>query len=1453
MSQVQLSSNVVNIIKTQNGEDGLNQATIFLYQRAASEPQPLVPQSDVTYTFSTGLITGNIGDWSQSMPPKDSNPCWVTTAVTISREDWDIIYSSDWKQPEKLAEDGADGTSVSITSTSHVGNTTTVNFSDGTSITIDDGADGKGIQSIVEYYKTSSSDDTPPTGTWYTTLQVPDANNPYLWNYEYIIYTDTSHSETSKRIIGTYSAPGTPGADGKGIANITNYYAKTAGTTAPQIGSQDWIACPPGAIPTLDETDKYLWNYEHTVYTDSTTSNTTPHIISMFAKDGRDGKDATDVSQYTIHTNVQEILKFIIAQPTSGKYEFSLDELRINAYNIKDQIAVSNTQIANQVCKYADLDINIVNYKLKEIIKESAYSRYVEIKQNDDIFFYFELGVLYQDSLDSTLLNNLNNSFTAAEKTEIVKNIQEFFNTDLASVDVLVYGQVIEQDFIKANIDATTFNEDKTLFYTKTVQNNVVTYTQCTSQSVFDPTIDYYAKKITEYNVEKYISVKNGLSSEMLAFSVNAGSINTAIQNTKLKFNANGLTITNGGIKIYTDDEVDGEEVFRIEASSENENEKRLYLKGSGVFTGTIYAQSGEFTGTVHAQNGEFNGTVNASGGSIGGFTIDSDSIYAGNDKQNSPLLLQSSDGSLINVDNIQIGTGAKIKDYLEIGNLKLLNPELHSNVMELTALDGIIILNSTDFEQGGISVSSPSAGAPIDLNTRIRTQYIKVDASKEYKIIIEPDYLTPLNIYCYGNNTDYSSYITAKNPNSTTGLYTFPEGTEYVRIALRKNGSAAGSTDPQNYINPSEVKKCSFYFGTDWNTYFTLTNTGDILGKNWSITKDENGFVTANFGNIIAQNGIFTGEVTASVINATTLNSVNFVTENVRAMGGAFIFKPTFKITTITPQGNNIVDFILELSENDKNYFNLDLTNDYIISISGKDTHIGKINSINLSTNKVSVYLKNADYNIFVTDGTIANYQTLTLFGQATVDALIGINSDDNWTGDIMPPRALIMEEFTALTETSSGFGDIDYTPKLLLGNLAPLRQYNISGLENITGYGLYADNVFLRGSLTTSGGNSYNYAGVNTQGPISFNYNSWNTNGATTTPSSQYSDDKIIFWGGAAGVQSSQIQVSPFIVTDKGNIFARSGEFKGSVISDSLITNTIIKAPVIYGNNNQREGHEGEPSLKIYNTDTSTGGIGFYKQVNQIDEERSGVDQDDILTLSISVDGFSHFIKKFISFDDLDITGTFIQGGISTSGSSYGKHYNTVTRICSKDFIKVIPGETYTVNINSEEGKFTNVFLMLYDKDKNGIRQANLNFTAQSGEEYIKIVLGHGAWNSTAEEDKVYPSDVLEGSKLASQNKEYINFKGDSFSVNDTVFTSNQIVNDSSVIYFNQTDDSKLKLDYNNQRGIEITKDQIINYGGYTVNEGIVEIKTVVQNNNIKTLKYYVNSENYYCLMVS
>jgi hypothetical protein len=59
---------------------------------------------------------------------------------------------------------------------------------------------------------------------------------------------------------------------------------------------------------------------------------------------------------------------------------------------------------------------------------------------------------------------------------------------------------------------------------------------------------------------------------------------------------------------------------------------------------------------------------------------------------------------------------------------------------------------------------------------------------------------------------------------------------------------------------------------------------------------------VTAKFdrgiftGTINAEDGIFSGAITAATINATTINTVNFVTEKVRSMGGAFIFKPTFE-----------------------------------------------------------------------------------------------------------------------------------------------------------------------------------------------------------------------------------------------------------------------------------------------------------------------------------------------------------------------------------------------------------------------------------------------------------------------------------------------------------------------------------------------------------------------------
>ena len=128
------------VVLAQNGTDGspgtngINTATVYLYQRKATIPNK--PSNTLTYTFATGAITGTIdNDWSTTIP-SGTNPLFVTFATAASTTATDTIDSSEWVTPEILAEngeDGADGT----------------DGRDGT-----DGTDGKDGQML---YATSSS------------------------------------------------------------------------------------------------------------------------------------------------------------------------------------------------------------------------------------------------------------------------------------------------------------------------------------------------------------------------------------------------------------------------------------------------------------------------------------------------------------------------------------------------------------------------------------------------------------------------------------------------------------------------------------------------------------------------------------------------------------------------------------------------------------------------------------------------------------------------------------------------------------------------------------------------------------------------------------------------------------------------------------------------------------------------------------------------------------------------------------------------------------------------------------------------------------------------------------------------------------------------------------------------------------------------------------------------
>lgn len=191
------------------------------------------------------------------------------------------------------------------------------------------------------------------------------------------------------------------------------------------------------------------------------------------------------------------------------------------------------------------------------------------------------------------------------------------------------------------------------------------------------------------------------------------------------------------------------------------------------------------------------------------------------------------------------------------------------------------------------------------------------------------------------------------------------------------------------------------------------------------------------------------------------------------------------------------------------------------------------------------------------------------------------------------------------------------EFDTKLSLGLLDKL------GKSGITGYGLYAENVYLKGSLTTvSTGDSVSYAGINTTNGIEATI--FKSTSIAGTPIDDTSS--IIFWAGAnpkavndetlseERKMAKAIQSAPFQVTENGTLYASKGVFEGSIISKSTIQGSDIYAARIHG----WEGNTVAP-LTIYDTTT---GIVFKTGYKSEDGE--------IETLSINSSGLVGRNKK-------------------------------------------------------------------------------------------------------------------------------------------------------------------------------------------------------------------------------
>ena len=172
-----------------------------------------------------------------------------------------------------------------------------------------DGAAGKFTE--LRYAKNGSTTTPPalsksslnPSG-W--TTEVPTvASLEYLWQ------TTAVKSGDGKTLLSQWSNPvrvtpyngidGQDGADGKdgtngrGIRSVTEYYGVSQNS---KVRPTVWHV---STVPTLSETNKYLWNYERIFYTDGSSVTTTAVIIGCY---GDKGRGIVSITEMYLATNL---------------------------------------------------------------------------------------------------------------------------------------------------------------------------------------------------------------------------------------------------------------------------------------------------------------------------------------------------------------------------------------------------------------------------------------------------------------------------------------------------------------------------------------------------------------------------------------------------------------------------------------------------------------------------------------------------------------------------------------------------------------------------------------------------------------------------------------------------------------------------------------------------------------------------------------------------------------------------------------------------------------------------------------------------------------------------------------------------------------------------------------------------------------------------------------------
>lgn len=274
-----------------NGVNGMNVATIYLYQRATSTPSK--PSNTLTYTFSTTKITGTLNNgWSTAIPT-GTDAVYVTVASVSSKNDTATIATSAWSAPVVLAQNGKTGS---------------------------DGKAGLNVATIYLYQRNTSKPSKPSASVTYTfstgvasglnngwSQKIPDGTNPLYVT----LATASSNTATDTILSSEWSdvvVMAQNGEDGQDGISPKVFLSKTGDTTTISIVDatgthtqivKDGTNGTPGASGKDGKTSYFHVKYSNDGGKTFTGNSGEDTGIYMGSYTDYTEADSTDVSKYT--------------------------------------------------------------------------------------------------------------------------------------------------------------------------------------------------------------------------------------------------------------------------------------------------------------------------------------------------------------------------------------------------------------------------------------------------------------------------------------------------------------------------------------------------------------------------------------------------------------------------------------------------------------------------------------------------------------------------------------------------------------------------------------------------------------------------------------------------------------------------------------------------------------------------------------------------------------------------------------------------------------------------------------------------------------------------------------------------------------------------------------------------------------------------------------------------